>query len=491
MSPVQEANAGLEARASVAAAFCVDLDGTLLRINTLHESAVSAAFNDWRVLFRIPGWHAKGKARLKAELAQRWTFDPATLPYNAPLLERLRAEHDAGRRLVLCTAADRSIAERVADHLGVIDEVIASDGSTNLRGETKADALSERFGEGRFIYAGNDATDFPVWDRACGAIVVNAPASVRRAAEARYRVTENFDDRESIFGALLRAMRPYQWVKNALCFIPAIAARDFSLATWLGTLTIVVAFCFVASGIYILNDISDLAADRAHARKSRRPFASGAAPIAAGLALAPILVLAGLGLGVATRGWPAVIAYLAMSLSYNFWFKEKPLVDVFALAALYTLRLFGGGEASGHPVSLWLLGFSSFLFLSLAVIKRVSELRRLRETASGLKALRRGYTIDDIALLEMFGVGATFTSALVLSLYVQSEAAIGAYGNPAALWAAIPLLLFWQCRLWMSTTRGNMHDDPILFAARDWVSWGVFVCLAVVVVIARLPAFGS
>jgi 4-hydroxybenzoate polyprenyltransferase/phosphoserine phosphatase len=472
------------------APLCVDLDGTLLRINSLHESAFSAAFQDWRVLLRVPFWLAEGKAKLKAELASRWRFDPATLPYNTPLLEYLVAEHESGRYLVLCSAADHTIAERVADHLGLFDEVIASDGHTNLRGAAKAAALRQRFGAGGFSYIGNEAADYPIWECASEAVVVNAPASVRRAMQARYRVAAAFDDRASTFRALARAMRPYQWVKNALCFVPPIAAGEFSLPGWAAALAIAAAFCFIASSIYILNDISDLAADRAHPRKSRRPFASGQAPIASGLVLAPALMLVGLSLGVVTNGWPALATYLTVSLSYNFWFKEKPLIDVFALAALYTLRLFGGSLAGGYGMSLWLLGFSSFFFLSLAVIKRVSELRRLRGTGSVSKALRRGYTIEDIAILEMFGVAASFTSALVLSLYVQSDTASSNYSHPIMLWGSIPLLLFWQCRLWLSTSRGHMHEDPLLFAVRDRVSWAVFACLLVLVVTARLPPIG-
>jgi 4-hydroxybenzoate polyprenyltransferase/phosphoserine phosphatase len=469
---------------------CVDLDGTLLHIDTLQESTFAAAFDDWRILLRLPGWLIEGKAKLKSELAKRWRFDPATLPYNADLLKYIRAEHEAGRRLVLCTAADRSIADRIAEYLGLFDEVIASDGQTNLRGGSKAEALRQRFGAGGFVYAGNDSTDFPVWDSASEAVVVNAPRSVLRAARSRYQVAATFNDRGSTVRALVRAMRPYQWVKNLLCFVPSIAAGDFSAHGWVSALAIASAFCFVASGFYILNDISDLAADRTHPRKSHRPFASGNAPIAAGLTLVPVMLLAGAFLGAVSNGWPALVIYLAVSLAYNFRLKEKPLIDVFTLAGLYTLRLFGGSLAGGYGMSLWLLAFSSFLFLSLAIIKRVSELRRLRGSGSASKAPRRGYRIEDIAILEMLGVGASFSSALVLSLYVQIETASSHYGNPTMLWGSIPLLLFWQCRLWLSTSRGQMHDDPILFAVRDRVSWTVFACLAALVVVARMPPIG-
>jgi 4-hydroxybenzoate polyprenyltransferase len=473
---------------SEVAPLCVDLDGTLVQIDTLEESVFAAIFDDWRVLFGIPGWLVEGKARLRAELAKRWRFDPATLPYNADLLKYIRAQHEAGRHLALSAAADHSIAERIAEHLGLFDEVIASDGQTDLRGQAKAEALRQRFGAGGFVYAGHDSTDFPVWDSASEAVVVNAPRSVMRNARSRYRVAATFDDdRGSSVRALARAMRPYQWVKNLLCFVPTIASGDLSAHGWLSSLAIAAAFCCVASGFYILNDISDLAADRAHPRKSRRPFASGSAPIATGLALVPALLSAGALLGAITNGWPALAIYAALSLSYNFWLKAKPLIDVFALAALYSLRLFGGGLASGARVSLWLMAFSSFLFLGLAIMKRVSELRRLRGLASASRVPRRGYTIADIAILEMLGVAASFASAVVLSLYVQIDTASSHYGNPAMLWGSIPLLLLWQCRLWLSTSRGSMHDDPILFALRDRLSWSVFACLTVLVIIARLP----
>jgi 4-hydroxybenzoate polyprenyltransferase len=246
------------------------------------------------------------------------------------------------------------------------------------------------------------------------------------------------------------------------------------------------AFCATASAIYVLNDLSDLAADRAHPRKRQRPFASGALPLSTGLAMVPVLFLIGGWLGVASGTWLALAMYAALSLAYTIRLKEMPLIDVFILAALYTIRLFGGGEASGHQVSTWLLGFSSFLFLSLALVKRVSELYRLQSSAQR-RTERRGYTVEDLVILQMFGSAASFASAVVLSLYVQSDTASHEYTRPSMLWGAIPLLLFWQCRLWLSTSRGYMNDDPIVYAARDWVSWLVFIGVVLVAAAARLP----
>lgn len=469
---------------------CVDLDGTLLLTDALYESLVAALAANPGLAFRLPAWLRAGKARLKQELAQRWDFDPAILPYNQALLDHLQVERAAGRRLVLCTASHRDIANRIAAHLGLFDEVIATEGNDNLRGPAKATALVQRFGERGFVYAGNDATDEPVWDIAAAAIVVNAPPAVRRRAEARHRVLAVIEGASAggMARAALRAMRPYQWVKNALCLVPLIASADFyDAGAWARTLILVAGFSLIASSIYLINDLSDLAADRAHPRKRRRPFASGALPIPLGIALSPALLLAGTLFAAASGALVYVLLYAAASLAYSLLLKEQPLVDVFMLAFLYTIRMFGGGVASGHDVSLWLLGFSSFLFLSLALVKRVSEIERhAAKGAEGFIA-RRGYMVEDGAILQTFGCAATFASAIVLSLYVQSDVAARAYTRPEVLWGAIPLLLFWQCRLWLSTARGYMHDDPIVYAARDWVSWIVFGGLGLVALGAWAP----
>lgn len=453
---------------------CVDLDGTLLRIDTLYEATFSAILGDWRVAFRLPRWLVAGRADFKRQVAARWRFAAAQLPYNEALLRLVEQERFQGRRIVLCTAADARIANAVADHLGLFDEVIASNGTDNMRGKRKGAELCRRFGERGFVYAGNDRTDYAVWRHAAAAVVVDAPSSVVRAAAGLCRVAVTIDDRAPRARAALRALRPYQWVKNLFTLVPLLAAGDFAnSAAWRQSLAIMMAFCATASAIYLINDISDLAADRAHPRKRLRPFASGALSLVSGLTMVPLLLLLGAWLGIASGAAAALEVYTALSLGYTIRLKEKPLIDVFILAALYTIRLFGGGEASGHPVSMWLLGFSSFLFLSLALVKRASELYRL-QSVSLSKAERRGYLVQDLPMLQMLGCASSFASAVVLSLYVQSDTALRAYARPSMLWGVIPLLLFWQCRLWLSTSRGNMNDDPIVYAARDWVSWLVF-----------------
>ena len=467
---------------------CVDLDGSLLRIDSLHEAAFHAVVQNPITLFQFPAWLARGKARLKEELAKRWSFDPAHLPYNESCLAFLQSKRADGHRIVLVTAADRAIAQSIADHHGIFDEVIASDGTNNLRGTRKAEVLCKRFGEGGFIYAGNDATDLHVWNKSAGAVLVNAPVAVKQEALTRYAEVTTIDEQlPSTSRALAKAMRPYQWVKNVLVFFPMLAAGNIQdLSAWLSCLVIFAAFCCVASGIYLLNDMADLASDRVHPRNRRRPFASGTLSMRAGLLSAPILIVGGFWLGAQTNAFFTIVIYFALSMAYNVKLKEMPLIDVFLLAALYSIRLFGGGEASGNTVSVWLLGFSSFIFLSLAMVKRTSELNRLRNSGHNAAA-RRGYMATDLEIVQMMGCAAAFASAVVLSLYIQSHSAELVYENPEILWALIPLILFWQCRLWLSAARGYMHDDPIVYAARDWVSWLVFLAGATAVLAAHLP----
>jgi 4-hydroxybenzoate polyprenyltransferase len=452
---------------------CVDLDGTLVRSDTLVDTLMSGMRN-WRVWRALALLLTKGRAAMKQELARVEPVDATSLPYNDDLLDYLRTERARGRRLVLATAADQATAEAVNAHLHLFDEVFGSDGVKNLKGARKAAALVERFGERGFVYAGNDRSDLDVWCHADSAIVVNAKPSVAAKVAATTAIEKRVDDDHSPVVAALRALRPYQWVKNLLVVVPIATAHALNDPDgWTNAGWIFAAFCATASAIYIINDLLDLRADRLHPRKRRRPFASGALSPAAGLGMFAVLLSAGAFFALQTHAALWVAFYAFVTLSYSLWLKEFPLVDVFVLAGLYTLRLFAGGEATGHPVSLWLLGFSSFFFLSLALVKRASEMMALAKSSGG----RRGYWPSDVPILQLMGIASGFTSVVILSLFVQDETTTRLYASPALLWCTVPLILFWLCRIWLSTARGYMHDDPIVYAAKDWVSW--FVSLAV------------
>ncbi|HEX3487336.1 MAG TPA: UbiA family prenyltransferase [Micropepsaceae bacterium] len=452
---------------------CVDLDGTLVRSDTLIESLASGLRN-WRIWRAFLTLFTKGRAAMKQAVAQIEPVDAATLPYNDELLDYLRAEKALGRELILVTASDQTTAAAVNAHLQLFDSVMASDGVCNLKGERKAAALVERFGERGFVYAGNDRSDLIVWRRAKSAIVINATASVAAEARKAAHVEHRLHDTRSKLRAVLKAARPYQWVKNLLILVPIATAHALNDASaWISAGWTFAAFCATASGIYIFNDLSDLKADRLHARKRRRPFASGTLSLPLGLVLTGVLLSAGAIFAVLSGAMWVVALYAVTSISYSMWLKEFPLVDIFVLAGLYTLRLFAGGEATGHPVSFWLLGFSSFFFLSLALVKRVSEMMAV----SGTSAARRGYMATDVPVLQLMGIASGFTAIVILSLFVQDEATSLLYSSPALLWCIVPLMLFWLCRIWLSTARGYMHDDPIVYAAKDWVSWLVTIAV--------------
>ncbi|HXI99639.1 MAG TPA: UbiA family prenyltransferase [Micropepsaceae bacterium] len=466
---------------------CVDLDGTLVRSDTLVESLASGMRN-WRIWLALLGVFTKGRAAMKREVAEIEPVNAATLPYNEELLEYLRAEKERGRELILVTASDGATADAINAHLQLFDEVLASDGVSNLKGERKAAVLAERFGEQGFVYAGNDRSDLAVWRRAKSAIVVNASRSVAAKAAKTADVERHMEGARSKLRAMLRAARPYQWVKNFLILVPIATAHALNDASaWISAGWTFAAFCSTASGIYIFNDLSDLKADRLHARKRRRPFASGVLSLPLGLLMTIVLLTAGATFAYLSGAMWVVALYAVTSISYSLWLKEFPLVDIFVLAGLYTLRLFAGGEATGHPVSFWLLGFSSFFFLSLALVKRVSEMM----AATGPTAARRGYMASDVPILQLMGIASGFTAIVILSLFVQDEATSVLYSSPALLWCIVPLILFWLCRIWLSTARGYMHDDPIVYAAKDWVSLLVSVAVFGTLAAAKTLTFGS
>lgn len=461
---------------------CVDLDGTLILGDLMAEQAL-AALTRPAVLWRLPAALAGGKARLKEVLAREFPVDAATLPYNQPLLERLQAEKAAGRRLILATAAHRLAAEAVAEHLGLFDTVLATDDDRNLSGRRKLEAIRHAVGDAPFAYAGNAAEDLVLWAAAEEAVVVDAPKEVLAIACRVARVTAVLHGRPTTPGAaVLRAQRPHQWCKNLLVFAPILAAGAFAdLAAWGRALVLFAAFCATASGIYVFNDLTDLAADRRHPRKRFRPFASGALPVAAGLGMAAANLGLGLALAISCGSAVLVGLYAAASLAYSLRLKELPLVDVFCLAGLYSIRLFAGGEVTGLGASPWLLSFAGFLFLALALVKRSTELQGVSRPA------RRGYGGPDLGLVKSMGLASSFNAALVLGLYVNSDVAQTRYATPHLLWLWVPLVLFWQCRLWLACERGYMHDDPIVYSVKDWVSWTAGLGAAGVMLLAHQP----
>ncbi len=409
----------------------VDLEGTLVRGNLLLESALRLVRRNPVYLLRILAWLLRGRAYVAAQIAARVTLSPATLAYNSEVLEYLSAERQSGRSLWLHAMTDAGLAGAVAQHVGLFDGVIT--------GAPGPKPVSGRF----------SAHDFERYE-------TPRPAVSPRAA-------------------IIRALRPHQWAKNGLILVPLLAAHAAkNIAQWVPVLAAVLAFCACASSVYILNDLLDLEADRAHPRKRRRPFAAGDLSIATGLILFPAL----LALGMVIAAWlpskfQLVFAtYYVLTCAYSFWLKGQVIIDALALAGLYTLRVIAGAEAANVALSFWLLTFSVFLFLSLAFVKRYAELDALRRR-NGLRAAGRGYHVEDLGILQSLGTASGYLSVLVLALYINSPEIAALYHQPKLIWLLCILVLYWVSRVWMKAQRGEMHDDPVVFALKDRVSLGV------------------
>jgi 4-hydroxybenzoate polyprenyltransferase len=452
---------------------CVAVDGTLIKTNLLIEGFFAMIKERPLTLLKVPFWLLRGKASFKARIAEQSDIEVDVLPYDKVLLERLRVEKEKGRLLVLVTSAPYQFARRVQSHLSMFGEIHATEDGINLSGARKKDRLVQRFGEQGFDYLGRNSDDVPIWAAARKSWLVGASPAVRRAAYNVGDVTEEFAKKGgyvTMLVTLVKAMRLHQWLKNILIFVPLIAShRIGDLALVADALVAFIAFGLCASSVYLLNDLLDLSADRHHPRKRQRAFASGALPVRNGLFLIPALIAASVLLGVTLLPleFLAVLgAYFVMTLVYSFWAKERPVVDVLFLTALYSMRLVAGAAATTVELSFWLLAFSIFLFLSLALIKRYSEMFSVRE--AGLSYSRgRGYSTDDMSLIQSMGVAAGYMAVLVLALYVHSAEVNRLYGDPRILWTLCVVLLFWISRAWLKSSRGEMPDDPVVFAAKD------------------------
>ena len=464
----------------------VDLDGTLIKTDLLLESVCSLLRQEPLALFALPIWLFKGRAHLKREIAQRVQLDPALLPYRTELVDYVRAEHDKGRLIILATASDERLARQVADQLKLFDMILASDGITNLAAERKRARLVAQFGEKGFDYVGNESRDLAVWSSARKAIVVSSDPRLKQAVVKVSQFESAFEEPGASVAEYLGALRPQQWLKNILVFVPLFAAHLFTEPILLvRTMIAFVAFCCCASSGYLVNDLCDLPADRHHPLKHLRPFASGRLRLAYGFAMAPVLavfgcllagLVSGLSLGV-------LVLYFIVAAAYSLSFKKDVLLDVFILASLYTLRIIAGGLAAAVPLSVWLLAFSMFLFLSLAFIKRYAELIMLGGV-EGDHAKARGYELSDAELLLSTGTASGYAAVLVLSLYIASGSVRVLYSTHKVLWLVCPLLLYWIGYLWLVARRGEMYQDPLVFAMRDWTSRILILLMLAAAVIA-------
>ena len=449
---------------------CVDLDGTLIKSDSLFDAACSFLRRQPLQCWKLVVWLSRGRAHLKAEVARHAPLNAARLPYNTQLLSYLQGERRAGRKIYLATGADGPLAERVAAHLGIFDGVLASDGATNLTSGKKLTRLKERFGA--FDYIGNSRADLPLLVAARHAMTANPTLGLRAGLRMRHiAVTRVFLDRPPFLRTLFKAIRIHQWAKNLLVVAPLVFSHKLNPAGIFAAVAAFFCFSLMASANYLVNDLLDIDSDRRHPSKRFRPFAAGNLSVAGGLALALTLFAAALAilpwLPAQFALWMAI--YICSTMAYSLYLKRVALVDVMMLSGLYTLRLMAGGAATGTGISHWLVGFSIFLFLSLAMVKRFSELENLR--SRGLAATHgRGYLATDLEQVRSFGTSSATAAVLVFALYISRPDVTVLYQHPERLWLIVPLMLFWLYRVWLLGSRGEMDDDPVLFALRDRVS---------------------
>ena len=463
---------------SVKRVLVVDLDGTLLKSDMLYESFWSAFGRNWRSPFLSVAALGRGKAALKTYLRSEADIDATSLPYDEAVIEYVRAHRAHGGRTALVTASNQIFANEIAEHLQIFDEVHGSDAAHNLKGPNKAIFLVESFGDAGFCYMGDAAADLPVWQVANKVVTVNAAPSVRQQAERLGKPFEHLATTAKSLRPYIKALRTHQWLKNILIFLPMLVGHQLDAAAVLSSVLAFIAFSLVASSVYVLNDLLDLNADRAHPRKRLRPFASGAVPIAHGSVLALSLLTAGTVIA-ALLGWTFLLtlaAYYVLTTAYSLWLKRKIIIDICILAGLYTMRILAGGVATGIELSVWLFAFSIFFFFSLAAVKRQAELVDMAERGT-LTAKGRGYHVEDLPIISMVGLAAGYISVLVMALYVNSPAVRELYALPDALWGICCVLLYWLTRMALLTHRGSMHDDPVVFAAKDRVSQVCFLVM--------------
>jgi 4-hydroxybenzoate polyprenyltransferase/phosphoserine phosphatase len=457
-----------------------DLDGTLLSTDTFVESlGVILLRRPW-LLPNVALWLMKGRGYCKGRVAAIAGVPPGAWPVRPEAVAILDEVRREGRPAVLATAAHRIVAEAIADHLDCFDAVLASDDQTNLKGSAKLAAI-EAFvadnGLDGFSYAGDSAADLKVWRNASEVIVVEPTRAFEAQVRKLGKPTMILGKSQPFLRSAWKACRLHQWAKNLLLFLPMFLAHKIDIGTLCSVILGFLSFSLCASGIYVLNDIGDIPADRGHPKKRLRPFASGRLSIGTGLQMAACLLLVGVGMAIVSLP-PAFVGliglYIAANFLYSGVFKQVPILDVMMLACMYALRLETGAVAAGVPLSSWLLTFSLFFFTSLAFSKRYTELHRLRLNDRS-QAAGRGYMVDDIELLEHLGTASGYVSVLVLALYMNSPEMHAIYGESRSLWLICPLVLYWVTRLWLLAKRGRLDDDPVVFALRDRQSLAIAV----------------
>ncbi len=453
----------------------IDLDGTLINSDLLEESAFAFLLRSPLSIFKLLKWLKSGKATLKEKLAKKVKIDIASLPYNQDVLKLIDEARQQGQKIILATASHKFYADQIAQHLQIFDEVLATQGKFNLRSKNKCDILVKKFGEKNFDYVGNSCDDLAVWAKANHAYAVNPSHRLLKKIKALGNLEKVFLHKKSTLKIYAKTLRLHQWVKNFLIFVPLLSSHK------IGEIDLIfngiLAFLFFglcASHVYLFNDCVDLQNDRTHKTKCLRPIPAGLISLPCALILSFILLATSfVGAFSFLPLWfgLSLVAYYFLTLAYSLFLKRIAILDIVTLAALYTMRIIAGTFAFGVLLTFWMLAFSMFIFLSLSLVKRYAELFEQRNQGKNEIVKGRGYYTSDLEMLSSLGASAGYLSIMVLALYIQDKTTVALYSHPKIIWFACPILLYWISRIWILTHRGQMHEDPVVFAIKDRFSW--------------------
>ncbi|WP_373999499.1 UbiA family prenyltransferase [Bdellovibrio bacteriovorus] len=453
-----------------------DLDDCLIKTDLLYEQWLVLLKSKPLIFLKSPIWLFKGRSFFKTKLSEHAPITANLLPYRDEVLRFLKASKaDKNNKLILASASPEAWVSDISSHVGLFEHTLGSSAELNLKGTNKYKAIRAAIGDNAFTYIGDHAADIEIWKHCSKVVAVNPSPNLKSKIASLAKPTEVItDSKKAAWKLAIKQIRPHQWIKNVLVFLPSFAGHKLlDVENIQNALLAFAGFSFAASFVYVLNDLLDLKADRNHHTKKRRPFASGDLPIKWGLLLLPAL-LAGCGIMAALLPvdfaiWISV--YLILNLAYSLYLKQSVVVDIIILSMMYTLRIFAGSAATSVPISEWLLSFSTLFFFSLACVKRYTEIIRSKNkiTLDG-----RGYRQVDYSMVQSLGVGSGLISILIILLYLQSNDVRALYSNPQNLWFATPVLLFWISRVWILTNRDEIHDDPVVFAVKDKISW---ICL--------------
>ncbi|MGE0173570.1 MAG: UbiA family prenyltransferase [Oligoflexales bacterium] len=460
---------------------CVDLDGTLVRTDCLAEALFCLARRDFVSFLISWTWLLRGSNYFRMRVFERANLKPESLPLNDTLIHQLRDLHSSGRKIYLVSHLPLSFTKKIAAHLEIFTDVIGPTENLALTTRNKGATLLNLFGKDGFQYVGNGYDDLPPWNYCQKAFVVSSNRRLIKQVQAM-KPCQVLPTPRRTLKHYRKAFRVHQWTKNLLVFVPLFLSHNFlDWQLYQNAVIAILSFCLVSSSVYMINDLLDLESDRAHPENKKRPFASGMLPLGFGVVIAPMLLAGGLTAGsVISNEYLSVLAgYFVLTLAYSLRLKEIALVDTLILAALYSIRILAGSQATDVPISDWLIIFSCSLFFSLALLKRCSELNLLRSNAKTANS-RRGYKFEDYDQIVSFGTSSGYLSILVLALYIHNQQSSATYQRPEVLWLFCPIMLYWMSRMWLKAHRGLMHSDPLVFAFKDRASYVIIGISSVV-----------